>query len=111
MPTHKDYDFVVYLVRMTRENRIKWEPTALEMQFAASFKGRYTVLIDKAQTPKAEPRYWLTMKDESGRELLNLKGADLTDLGELYEIIERKSLNVDAAIDEIMGGPDEDVPS
>lgn len=102
MATSKDYEFIAYLLRMTRENQITWEPTAQEMQYAASFKGRYTVVIDKAFVAR-DARYWLAMKDESGRELLHLKSDDVSDLGELYEMAERISLNVDAAIDEIMG--------
>jgi hypothetical protein len=105
MPTKKDYEFVTYLVRKTHEKQIKWEATAQEMQFAASFAGRYVVTVDKAYPVNRSltTRYWLTMKDDAGRELLTLEGSDVQEVAVLYNFAERASLNVDAAIDEIMG--------
>jgi hypothetical protein len=104
MATEKDREFVVYLLNKTRSYEVKWEATAQEMQYATYFKGKYVVFIDKSYVGGSiEPSYWMSMKDDqTGREMLRLRDSEVPFVDDLYELAERASLNVDAAIDEIM---------
>jgi len=103
MATSKDYQLVNHLIQQTAERQIKWEPTATEMQFATTLKGKYVITVDKTFSRVSQPSYWMTMTDSSGREMLRLTHSDMGQVSTLYDQIERVALNVDAAIDEIVG--------
>lgn len=121
MATEKDIHFLDFLVQETRDGRLKWEPTAEENAFTVSFKGKYTATV-WTRTTNSGPFYRLLLIDDSDRELLRLTNRDLEQVETLYQLAQRIALNVDSAIDEIMGlgnpqnpGPrptvtDEDIP-
>ena len=102
MATNKDYELVRFLLSGTDSGSIKWEPTAEPEQYTTSFKGKYTVTVNKG-----EDEYWLSLNDENDRQLLNTTNDEDPNVGLLYHRALRASLNVDAAIDEIIG---DDIP-
>jgi hypothetical protein len=120
MATQKDLNFVAFVVQQTKEEKIQWESTADDEKFIVSLKGKYKVAIDRAYRD-GEPYDYLTLLDDSDRELLRVYDSETSMVAQLFELAKRNSLNVDAAIDEIMsdepakkdkGGPttDEDIP-
>ncbi|MFY9910976.1 MAG: hypothetical protein WCF22_15795 [Candidatus Sulfotelmatobacter sp.] len=118
MATQKDLDFVSFVLQQTRDEKIQWESTADEEKFIVSLKGKYRVSVDRAYQ-NHEPYHYLTLLDDSDRELLRVYEAESPTVPQLYELAKRNSLNVDAAIDEIMSDDvetksgtitDEDIP-
>jgi hypothetical protein len=120
MPTQKDLAFINFLISETREQSIKWQPTAESDEFVVSFKGKYTAKIRRYSGPFENDRQFVfKLVDQADRELLTLED-DETDgkLRVLYNLAVRNSLEVDDAIDEIMSGDeprpgpitDEDIP-
>jgi hypothetical protein len=120
MATQKDLNFVSYVLEQTREEKIQWESTADDEKFIVSLKGKYKVAIDRAYH-EGDPYHYLTLLDDSDRELMRVYEAESVMVPQLYDLAKRNSLNVDAAIDEIMSedseetkknGPiaDEDIP-
>ncbi len=99
MPTEKDVEFVKFLLDVTHKGKAQWEPTARQNQFTTSLQGKYTVLATN------EPGYaTLQLVDESGQTLLDLHSIELDQVGELYEFVRRKALNVDSVLDNLMRG-------
>jgi hypothetical protein len=109
MATEKDQALVQFLLRGTQGGRVKWEPTAVQEQYATSFKGKYTVTVDRGEQRSGEPYFFLTLKDSDDRQLLELNDSQCRDVATLFFRAARASLNVDAAIDEIIG-EDADAP-
>lgn len=112
MATEKDLALIDFLVEKTDSGEIRWEPTADTDQFTTSFKGKYNVTVDKGAGGD-QVSYWVTLKDENGRELLVVYQWEHELIKNLFYLARRRSLNVDTAIDEIMGGSrkdDEDIP-
>jgi hypothetical protein len=108
MATEKDFALVRFLLASTKDGRIKWEPTAKENQYASSFKGKYTVTVDKGRDRDGDDLYWLSLIDSDGRELLSLYDAEVGgQISNLFYGAARASLDVDKAIDEIIGGSTE----
>ena len=120
MVTEKDVALIEYVITRTQSGTIHWEATAVKDQFTTSFKGKYSVLIDKGTDDDGEGEYyWLTLKDSDDRELLRVFSAEVSSgkLRGLYQLAQRESLNVDSAIDEILNSEgsskpirDEDIP-
>lgn len=111
MPTEKDSQFVQFIYDQTRNGKLHWESTADATQFVIGFRGKYKVTVDKNVDEDTENQYfYLTLRDDSERELLTIFSARLPIVKDLYYLAERNALNVDAAIDEIMSaqdGPDD----
>jgi hypothetical protein len=113
MPTRKDYDFLQFVINGTESGKVRWEPTAERDQYAASFKGKYTVIVDRGVIQSTgQPFYWMALKDTDDRELLKITEEESALIPDLFHKAARASLNVDAAIDEIMSEQitDEDIP-
>jgi hypothetical protein len=120
MATEKDIALIDYLLTRTEGGTIQWEPTAVREQFTTSFKGKYSVLIDKNvdEEDDGAEHYWLTLKDSDDRELLKVWSNEVpVKLRTMYQLAQRQSLNVDTAIDEIITSEgsskeirDEDIP-
>jgi|CZKJ01.1.fsa_nt_gi hypothetical protein len=103
MPTEKDIALVDYLLRSTQAGKTKWEPTARANEFTASVRGKYNVVIGlrhEREGWETVDHYVLIITDEQERELVNL--TDYGPVHDLYELARRASLNVDAAIDDII---------
>jgi hypothetical protein len=105
MATEKDRAFVEFILEQTKAGKLKWEVTADESKFTVSFKGKYRVTVDRYYDEDHNTyRFWLTLFDASDRELLRVTAGDSPLVTELFFLAQRNSLNVDSAIDEIMGG-------
>ena len=108
MATEKDIALVDFLLAETEKGDVKWEATARLEQFTTSLKGKYNVTIDRPFNPNpfANPNdipYRLRLADAEDRELLVLTEGDHARISNLFDLARRTSLNVDAAIDEILG--------
>ena len=101
MATDKDRALVEYLKGGTESGEVRWEPTAQSNEFSASLKGKYVVVIHRQGTD-----CWLQLRDAEDRELLRLNLSDFYDgrISWLFDQAQRSALNVDSAIDEILGG-------
>ena len=99
MATEKDREFVLFLLESTKGGKIQWEPTAEQNQFTTSLKGRYSAFIYKGPTLSN-----LFLKDDAGQELLSVSELDISEVENLYEFVRRKTLNVDAVLNEIIRG-------
>jgi hypothetical protein len=111
MATEKDLAFVKFLAQQTKSDKVSWEPTAEDQQFTASFKGKYNVIVDKSRR-NLEDFYWLELQDANGNELLVINSDETNEIQGLFDTVQRKALNVDKALEEIMGAEikDEDIP-
>ena len=100
MAIDKDIALVEYLLRHTRTGAIKWEPTAETRaeQYTTSFNGKYTVIINSS----LDVGCWLDLKDTDNRNLMTITASDYPPVNDLFSLVKRASLNVDAAIDEII---------
>ncbi len=96
MPTEKDAQLIQYLLTATRDGKIRWEATATTDQFAAGFKGKFKIILDKLGS-----RCYLKMADTSDRELLSVSSEDMYEVAVLFDFARRVAFDVDAAIDEI----------
>lgn len=115
MATEKDRNFVNFLMEQTHAGKVKWEPTASRDEYAAGVKGKYKVIItqmdlregyDSVEVEK------LILRDVDDRALIEITSREWNGVSDLYELARRNALNVDAALDEIMGDAtgDEDIP-
>src|SRR5437879_909899 len=103
MPNEKDIAFINFLLESTQQGTLKWEPTAMDGEYAAGLKGKYTVTVERDRDDERDIFYKMTLRNaEDGREILTIT-AYRGDLQTLYERAQRLALNVDSVIDEIMG--------
>jgi hypothetical protein len=102
MATEKDLALVKHIIKLTREGKLQWEATAASGEFTASIKGKYNVSVLRNFSNYEGEDYSLKLVDESERELLRLTNHDYVEIGELFELARRISLNVDEAIDDIL---------
>jgi hypothetical protein len=98
MATDKDGALIDFLVEGTDRGHVRWEPTAMQSEFTTSFKGKYNVTLGEA-----DEFFWLKLVDADNRELLMLTSGAFPALRKLFGKVRRDSLDVDAAIDEIIG--------
>lgn len=108
MATAKDIEFVDFIFQKTEDRKVNWEATANEDEFVASFKGKYKLLIQRIKGPMGND-FRLTLVDDSERDLLVVPDDEYPRVRVLYNLALRNSLQVDAAIDEIMESVD-DIP-
>jgi hypothetical protein len=106
MATEKDHALIAAILRGTKTGVISWEPTAEPDQFAATFKGKYIVTVDKGRNDS----YWLKMTDKNEATMLKVTSEESFDVRDVYLEAQRKSLNVDDAIDEIIKDIDDEIP-
>ena len=94
----------------TKAGRIRWEPTANELQYFSVLPGGETLSVVETH----EKDNWgsdvqdlvLVLRSDE-RELLRVT-SDIDDVGwkglsELYELARRQALRVDAAVDKVLG--------
>lgn len=99
MPTSRDLELVQYLLQSSTSGAVRWEPTAEEDEYSASVKGKYKVLVGKLKGSGC----WMTLKDARDQELVTVWEGEYSPVGDLFERARRSSLNVDGALDEILG--------
>jgi hypothetical protein len=98
MASAKDILLVKYLAEETDAGRIKWEFTANEDQFVTAVKGKYKLMVMKLGN------YYLRMLDNDDKVLLSISSDEYDPVEDLFKRVRRGALNVDAAIDDIIGG-------
>jgi hypothetical protein len=99
MPTQKDIEFVKFLFESTKQGNVQWQPTAREGEFTATLQGKYRVFArPHGVFPQVE--LW----DDADQTLLGLTSMDVGEIGDLYEFVRRKALNVDSVLDKLMRG-------
>lgn len=106
MATEKDRNFVDFLVEATRSGKLKWEATADVNEFAAGVKGKYKAIVAQRTRSSGFETYvdeQLTLRNVDDRELIDINSNEYRSVRDLYELARRNALNVDAALDEIMG--------
>jgi hypothetical protein len=104
MATEKDLKFVEFVLEQTKAGKIHWEVTADENKFVVSFKGKYKVTVDRYYDDDDDVyRFWMTLFDDSDRELLKIYAGDSPLVSQLFFLAKRNALNIDTALDEIMG--------
>ncbi len=102
MATEKDFKFIEFIYSQTKLGKLQWEGTADPMKFVTSFKGKYKATIDLGVRDN-QPYHWLTLLDDSDRELLRIDEFEISSVVPLFDLAQRNSLNIDSVIDEIMG--------
>ena len=94
----------------TIANRIPWEPTADEGEYAATIGGKFTLVI-RGYTDvdfRGDREGWpsLVLKDESYREVLKVTtevdGVTGPVLNDLFERAKRSALKADEKVDELI---------
>jgi len=98
MLTDKDLELLKFLTNETQMGKFKWQPTAIENQFTASLRGKYSVVMNKTQSGLVS----LKLIDTNDQELVALTMLDSELVEQLYEFVRRKALDVDKVIDEII---------
>src|ERR1700689_2840324 len=94
----------------TERDRIDWQKTAVEAQYAAAFGGKWTVLIDQSAESDTPDRFWLSLQNAEGETILKID--DDSRLPRVFELARRKALKVNEAISDFLKEleKDEDIP-
>jgi hypothetical protein len=111
MATEKDRNFVDFLLEQTRAGNVKWEATATSNEFAAGVRGKYKAVVDQQDISEGFNTNIverLVLRDVDDRILIEVTNREWGSVRDLYELARRNALNVDAALDEIMGGAGND---
>ena len=94
----------------TKAGRIKWEPTASESEYFSVLPGGFTIAVrtwdERDDWGTESPQLALVLR--SGEQELLRVTADVDGVGwrgltELFESARRRALNVDAAVDKLLG--------
>src|SRR5205814_9797624 len=100
MVSEKDIALIKFLLEGTSKGKINWQPAAVADRFTTSFKGKYSVTIDRTtDEDSGNYGYWVNVINDADQELLSVTHRDDPSVRELFEVVRRSSLNVDAAID------------
>jgi hypothetical protein len=99
MPT-TDTELITKLIESTSQNRVTWQKTAVNDQFATTFGGKWTLNLNKGTDAKSSPPYyWVTLLDSGGKEILLITDSRLSNL---FEKVRRQVLRIDEAIESIV---------
>jgi hypothetical protein len=99
MPKLDDKELVTRIISSTENGKIDWQKTAVGAQYAASFGGKWIVLIDSAGEGE---RFWLTLQNSEGETLLRIDEHSDYRLANLFEMARRRALKVDDAIADLL---------
>jgi hypothetical protein len=116
MATEKDIALAAYLLKLSQEGKLKWEPTARTDEFTASLRGKYNIVVSMCSVGfvgiryEHDPKYSLRLVDENEQELVRMTETDYFEVVQLFELARRKSLNVDVVIDEILRAKEDELP-
>jgi len=104
MATKKDLEFISYVVDATNSGKANWEAAAEKDSFVTSLRGKYKLMLRKGFDREDETYYFFVrLTDENNQELLKVYSTEYPGLANLYSAVQRKTLKVDEALDEIMG--------
>ena len=107
MATEKDRNFIDFILEGTRSGKVKWEATAASNEFTTSIKGTYKIVVNQHDEFSGYDKITVTyfsLRDVNDQELVGVPASVVTSVYELYELARRNALNVDAVLDDIMGG-------
>jgi len=96
------------ILEKTKERRIKWEPTANESEYFSVLPGGFIVSISYEQDRWGMVLNRISLTLRAGdQELLrvtpDVDGVEESGLRELYEIVRRQDVGVDAQVDRLLG--------
>lgn len=102
----KDEKFIDTLTAATADGRIRWEPTAVEDEYTASYKGKFSVLVKK----KSPDWYGIRVVDPAEREMLEYSGVeggelpyrDWANIRHLFDLARRNALAVENSLDDFI---------
>jgi hypothetical protein len=104
MATKKDLEFIDYIFEATSTGKANWEAAAEKNSFVTSLRGKYRLTLRKAfDREDGTYYYYVRLADENDQELLKVYSPEYPRLVDLYSAVQRKTLRVDEALDEIMG--------
>lgn len=110
----KDLELVNKLTKSTLGGKTKWQATAQQAQYVASFKGKWSVLVDEYPGQNYPTSWSIRIQDADGTEMLRVNSEEYPPVEGLYEAARRSALNVDEAINDILKDldkdPDEEIP-
>ncbi|HEV2616092.1 MAG TPA: hypothetical protein VGU63_05725 [Candidatus Acidoferrales bacterium] len=99
--SEKETQLAQQLFEKTNARAIAWQPTARSNEFLAPFRGDVTFTIGRYANQYDNEYYKLMMRDQDGRELLELDTPDKL-LGDLYKAAHDAALNVEETIDSVL---------
>jgi hypothetical protein len=103
MPKITNHELVNGLFVATEQDQIDWQPTAKPQEFAASFGGKWTLLISEGFTgvPLQFTRQ-LYVKDSEGTTMVRIADSDDSRIPELYEMARRYALKINEALADLL---------
>jgi len=105
----QDIRLIDKLIEGTGAGKIDWQATAVDSQYTASFKGKWSVLVTEYNPGGAETWWSVTIQDSDEREMLRMTEEDYLPVRKLYEAARRSALNVDEAIKDILKDLEDDI--
>jgi hypothetical protein len=90
------------LFSATEQDRVDWQPTGTTDQYAASFGGKWTVLIDKISISGGTDRFWMEVKDSTGETIVRVTHAEDNRIREIFEMARRQALKIDEALADLL---------
>ena len=103
MPKITNYQLVDSILLATDQDRIDWQATAKPQEFAASFGGKWTLLIREGFTG-SPPRFAreLYVKDSEGTTMVRITDSDDHRIPDLYEMSRRYALKINDELAELL---------
>jgi hypothetical protein len=96
MTNVSDVEFVGKVLEATQRGRIDWQKTAVEAQYASTFGGKWTVLIDRGTDHRGNETFWLSLQNAEGETVLRIEQD--SRLSGLFELARRYALKVNEAM-------------
>jgi len=98
-----DQELLSLLLQATNEQRLAWQRTSGQDQFAAQYANKWTLTVVKSDHPD-DPfsSYWLALSNADGDEILRIHSSQEPILGELFELARRRALKVDEALNDLL---------
>ncbi len=97
------------LISKTQAKRLAWEPTARLDEFAASFRGKYSITVSRLQDQYGEFNYKVVLRDERDREMIAVDSEyglpeplQSKHLYTLFEEARSSALKVEESLSEII---------
>lgn len=102
MPKITNVQLIDSVQTASEQGRIDWQPTGTPEQFAASFGGKWTLVIDKSTGPGGQEIFYLDLQDSTGQSILRITNWDSERISGLYEMARRHALKVDEALADLL---------
>lgn len=93
----KEQELVSLLLTKTQEKNLRWEPTGIDEQFAATLNDTASFVVEMV---RQGPR--LMMMDDSNRLLVSVTGDADSRIADLFGTVKRQALDIDATLDKAL---------